>query len=297
VRVPGSSLPPRLSALAAITLALLAVAQPTFAQGGGAAPDFDDPCPALYPGDGADRGPVARWMAGAAAARGLPWELPVVAGLAESGLRNLKGSSYSGFFGMSRMLNKGDYRGFPTKPDLQLRWFLDTATIVRQRRVAEGRPDPAADRGAFGLWVADVERPAPENRSGYQEYLEEATELVGTDCPAPVRTDTVAPPLRFRAARRQRPLAAGGITLSVRCPGEECLAGAFATVKTGARIRTMRAAAVDPEGNSASLLLPVPRAARKLLARGRSLRAKVTGVVADEAANTSSRSRTVRLLL
>jgi hypothetical protein len=59
----------------------------------------------------------------------------------------------------------------------------------------------------------------------------------------------------------------------------------------------MRAAAVDPEGDSASLLLPVPRAARKLLARGRSLRAKVTGVVADEAANTTSRSRTVRLLL
>jgi hypothetical protein len=296
VLVPGTRLPRRLSALAAVAAALLATAQPALAQGGGVAPAPSGPCPTAYPGDEAERKPVARWMAGGAAARGLPWELPVMAGLAESGLSNLKGSSYSGFFGMSRLLNKGDYRGFPKKPELQLDWFLDTATLVRQRRMAEGRPDPAADKESFGLWIADVERPAPENRSGYQKYLEEAEALVGTSCAAPVRSDTVPPKLGLRVARRQRPLAAGGIALRVRCTEEDCLAGALGTVSTGDRTLTMRAAAVDTEGGSASLLLRLPRAARKPLARGRGLRAKVTGMAADLAANASSRSRSVRLI-
>ena len=296
MRIPGSRRRLRVSALVAVAAALLATAPAALAQGGGLAPDFDDPCPAIYPGDAAGSKPIARWMAGGAAARGLPWELPVMAGLAESGLSNLKGSSYSGFFGMSRELNKGDYRGFPKQPDLQLGWFLDTAVNVRQRRVAEGRPDPAADPDAFGLWIADVERPAPENRSGYQKYLEDATALVGTGCPAPVRTDAVAPPLALRIARRQQPLSAGGIAVRVSCPGEECLPGAYGTLRTAGRTRTMRAVAVDPGDGAASLVLAVPRAARKLLARGRSLRASVTGVVADEAANASRRTRTVRLL-
>ena len=100
-------------------------------------------------------------MARGAGERGLPLELPVMAGLAESGLRNLRGTSYHGFFGMHQSLNAGDYRGFPRNPTLQLDWFLDTAALVRQRRVAEGGPDPAADAGDYGLWIADVERPAP----------------------------------------------------------------------------------------------------------------------------------------
>jgi hypothetical protein len=289
---------PRLYGLTlALAAALATGAQPAAAQtGGGQAPDFDDPCPAIYPGDDASQQRIARWMAGGAAARGLPWELPVVAGLGESGLKNLRGQSYSGFFGMSRVLNEGDYRGFPKKPDLQLRWFLDTAAIVRQRRVAQGRPDPAADRDGFGIWVADIERPAPENRSGYQKYLEQATELVGTGCPAPVREDSVPPPLQLKLSTKQHPLAAGGIALRVSCREEGCLAGAFGTVRVKGRPLTMRTAAVDPEGGWASLLLRVPRSARKQLARGRSVRARITGVVADEAANASSRARTVRLL-
>lgn len=292
---------PRLIVLtAAVAVALVAAGltseAPALAQGGAPAPDFDDPCPAAYPGAGAPKAAIARWMAGGAASRGLPWELPVMAGLAESGLSNLRGKSYSGFFGMGAALNAGDYRGFPKQPDLQLRWFLDTATLVRQRRVAEGRPDPAAATAAFGLWVADIERPAPENRSGYQKYLKEAARLVGKGCYEPVRADSIAPPLKLRVARRQRPLARGGIALRLRCPGEDCLAGGFGTVVVDGRTRTMRAAAVDPEGGWANLVLALPRAARKQLARRRSLRASVTGVVADEAVNTSSAERAVRLI-
>ena len=219
VRLPGLPAVSRLTVLAAVLAAALVPVPSALAQGGASAPDFDDPCPAVYPGQGASKASIARWMAGGAAARGLPWELPVMAGLAESGLSNLRGASYSGFFGMSQALNAGDYRGFPKRPDLQLRWFLDTAVAVRQRRVAEGRPDPAADPAAFGLWVADIERPAPENRSGYQKYLEQASGLAGDGCPAPVRADSVAPGLQLKVAARQRPLSAGGITLRLRCPG------------------------------------------------------------------------------
>src|SRR5829696_8113975 len=160
-------------AAALVCAAALALAPSALAQGGAPAPDFDEPCPALYPGDNATRERLARWMARAAAERGLPHELPVMAAIAESGLSNLHGDSYHGFFGMHEILNSGEYRGFPREPELQVKWFIDTASSVRQRRVAEIRPDPAADPDSFGDWIADVERPAPENRSGYQTHLEE----------------------------------------------------------------------------------------------------------------------------
>ena len=173
-------------AIAAALVALLVGAPSAPAQQGGApAPDFSDPCPAVYPGDDAAPERIARWMARGAGERGLPLELPVMAGLAESGLRNLRGKSYNGFFGMHSSLNTGDYRGFPKKPLLQLDWFLDTAALVRQRRVAEGEPDPAADPSDYGLWIADVERPAPQNRSGYQPHLAEAQSSSAAAAPPP----------------------------------------------------------------------------------------------------------------
>jgi hypothetical protein len=283
-------------AVAAALLTALACAPSASAQGGAPAPDLSDPCPATYPGDGAGPERIARWMARGAGERGLPLVLPVMAGLAESGLRNLRGPSYAGFFGMHSSLNAGDYRGFPRRPALQLDWFLDTAALVRQRRVAEGGPDPAANPADFGLWVADVERPAPENRDGYQPHLEKAAELVGTRCPAPVRSDVTVPTLRVRVARRQRPLAAGGIVLRVRCPGESCLAGAVAAVTVGERELELRAAAVDPETGWARLVINLPRRARRSLARGRSLAATVTAFAADAAANPASSQRSTRLL-
>jgi hypothetical protein len=284
-------------AIATALLALLVCAPTALAQQGGApAPDFSDPCPALYPGDRAAPERIARWMARGAGERGLPLELPVMAGLAESGLRNLRGPSYSGFFGMHTSLNAGEYRSFPRKPALQLDWFLDTAALVRQRRVAEGGPDPAADSADYGLWIADVERPAPQNRSGYQPHLEKAAELVGRRCPEPVKTDVTAPALRVRVARRQRPLGGGGIAARVRCPREPCLAGAAASLTAGGRELSVESAAVEPEKGAATLLVRVPRAARRLLARGSKLRATVTVTAADAAANAARAARSTVLL-
>ena len=86
----------RSTVLATALLAGLVTASPALAQGGAPAPDFDEPCPALYPGDSAPKARLARWMARAAAERGLPPELPVMAAIAESGLRNLRGRELPG---------------------------------------------------------------------------------------------------------------------------------------------------------------------------------------------------------
>jgi hypothetical protein len=284
-------------ALLTALAAALAWAPAARAQGGAPAPDFHEPCPALYPGDDAARERIARWMARGAAERGLPHELPVMAAIAESGIRNLRGGSYHGFFGMHESLNRGDYRGFPRRPELQLRWFLDTAAAVRQRRVAEGSPDPAADEEAFGIWIADVERPSPENRSGYQRHLGEARRLVAGRCAAPVRDDIEPPLLRTRIAVRQRALAAGGIAVRVRCPEADCLSGATASVRIGERERTLHAAAIEPpERGHGRLVLRLPRIVRRELRHGRSMRARVTVRAADAAANVSTRGRSVLLL-
>ena len=261
--------------------------------GGTPAPDFSEPCPAVYPGDDAAKERIARWMARAAADRGMPHELPVMAAIAESGVRNLKGETYQGFFGMHESLNADEYRGFPRNPDLQVKWFLDTAALVRQRRVAAGRADPAKDPNAYGSWIADVERPAPENRYGYQPHLDEARALIAGKCAPPTNADATAPRLEARIARTQRPLSTGGIVIQVRCPDHDCLAGATAQFGT----RTVRVAARElaPRGFT-TLLARVPRKTRRAIRAGHSARARITAIAADNSANTTTRRRLVTLL-
>jgi putative modified peptide len=132
-----------------------------------------------YPGDDAAKSEVAAWMGAEAQKRGLPSELPVMAGLVESGLRNLGGGDADsvGFFQMRvGIWNNGDYAGYPDKAELQLKWFLDQAAAVKQQRVAAGKP--VNDPGSYGDWIADVERPAAQYRGRYQLRLEEARGLL-----------------------------------------------------------------------------------------------------------------------
>ena len=251
--------------------------------GGTPVPGPGDPCPAAYPGDDAKQPAIASWMARGAALRDLPQELPVMAGLAESGLRNLRtrGGSHYGFFGMHRSLNTGVYRGFPRDPELQLRWFTDTAILVRQRAVAEGDEYFGTDPSGYGLWIADVERPAPANRDGYQPYLEDADALVTGSCtPAEHASDDQPPALGIRAAPRQR----STIELKVRCPGEPCIAAAAATPPR----RVRASAAVEVGQEAVTLILP----ARSR--RGARLLVTVTAV--DESGNASRARRRVTLL-
>jgi hypothetical protein len=148
----------------------------------GAAPQV--PCYAAipYPGDTAPRLQLARWLGAAARAAGLPAELPVMAALADSGLRNRparSGADSVGFFQMRvGTWNKGEYKGYPTNPQLQVKWFLDSAIAVKMQRYARGEADFGADPSSWGEWVADVERPAAQFRGRYAVQLAAARDLL-----------------------------------------------------------------------------------------------------------------------
>jgi hypothetical protein len=272
-------------ALVAGAVALLCASTAAAQDGGGGAtpPPPGDPCPTVYPGNKAGRKPIAQWMARAAAVRDVPEQLPVMAAMAESGLRNLhqKGNPFAGFFSMHSSLNKAPYKGFKKHPDLQLRWFLDTAVIVRQRKLAEGREDYGADPASYGIWIADVERPAPKNRKGYQPYLDDAEELLPQPCsPSGFEPDEQAPPLNVSAAGRQRDV----VTIKARCPREPCLVGAYAEPKR----RVRAAAAVESDGAPVTLTLPARTR--------RSTRLTVTVTAVDEAGNATRKVKRVTLL-
>jgi len=135
-----------------------------------------------YPGDGATKEQIAAWMAAQAEARGLPRELPVMAALVESGLRNVSyGDADSlGYFQMrTSVWGQGAYAGFAHRPDLQVKWFLDHAEAVKQERLAQGDSSFVNDPSKWGDWIADVERPAEQYRDRYQLRLDEARQLLG----------------------------------------------------------------------------------------------------------------------
>jgi cell wall-associated NlpC family hydrolase len=145
---------------------------------GGAPIDLGDVA-GSYPGDNASQAQIAAWMGAAAQARGLPQELPVMAGLVESHLRNLNyGDADSvGFFQMRLSVwNNGDYAGYGDKAELQLKWFLDQAEAVKRQRVSAGKS--VTDPSSYGDWIADIERPAVQYRGRYQLQLGEARDLL-----------------------------------------------------------------------------------------------------------------------
>jgi len=132
-----------------------------------------------YPGDNASQAELAKWLAKQADAAGLPPELPVMASLVESGVKNLNfGDADSvGFFQMRvGIWNKGAYAGYPEKPELQAKWFIDQALAVKKQRLAAGKS--VTDPNQFGEWIADVERPAAQFRGRYQLRLGEARKLL-----------------------------------------------------------------------------------------------------------------------
>ena len=138
-----------------------------------------------YPGDDASRVDIASWMANRARDAGLPPELPIMAALVASGLQNLQtGDADSvGFFQMRvGIWNQGPYAGFPEKPELQIKWFIDQASAVRAARIAAGDVDFGKDPSHWGDWIADVERPAEQFRGRYQLRLAEARQLVELAC-------------------------------------------------------------------------------------------------------------------
>jgi hypothetical protein len=130
---------------------------------------------------------IAHWMASTARDAGLPGELPVMAGLVESGLRNLPyGDADSvGFFQMRLSVwNGGAYAGYLTNPDLQLQWFTDHALAVRAAQIAAGDATFGDDPATWGDWIADVEQPYSGYRGRYQTRLDEARTLLALPAPS-----------------------------------------------------------------------------------------------------------------
>jgi cell wall-associated NlpC family hydrolase len=133
-----------------------------------------------YPGDGATKQQLAAWLGAQAQKAGLPPELPVMAALVESGLANLGGGDADsvGFFQMRvGIWNTGPYAGYPERPELQARWFIDNALAIKRARVAAGDAEFGRDPSTWGNWIADVERPAAQYRGRYQLRLEDAQRL------------------------------------------------------------------------------------------------------------------------
>ena len=146
----------------------------------GAAPDLSD-VPADYPGDNASQAELAKWLAKEAQKAGLPPELPVMAALVESGVKNLNfGDADSvGFFQMRLSIwNSGPYAGYPDNPGLQIKWFVDQAVALKKQRIAGGDANFGQDPSTWGEWIADVERPAEQFRGRYQPMLGKARELL-----------------------------------------------------------------------------------------------------------------------
>jgi hypothetical protein len=137
--------------------------------------------PEDYPGNDAPKDELAKWLAKQAEKAGLPPELPVMASLVESGVKNINyGDADSvGFFQMRvGIWNRDAYAGYPENPELQAKWFIDQALAVKKKAIAGGNADFGKDPNSWGEWIADIERPAAQYRGRYQLRLDEAQKLL-----------------------------------------------------------------------------------------------------------------------
>jgi hypothetical protein len=285
-----------------------------------AAPARGCPLPVAYPGDRAAKEAIAQWMARGAMAAGLPGELPVMGALVESSLSNLaQGDRDTAGYFQTRVAiwNKPPYQDFPQHPELQLQWFVDRATQIRQADLAGGL-DPLLDETMWGNWIADVLMPAEQYRGRYQLRLAEARALIGPPCPgdappggtqlapmpsgAPSSVDTTGPLARLSGPREQHPLRSGALSVDVTCPAESCTATAAATLRLPNRAHALRLKAkpvVLGQGEARTLRLVLSRSARSALRRAmrghRVVKAKLVVAVADTLGNTKTATRSVRL--
>lgn len=288
--------------LAAAVAALLLAAAAAFSPPARAA---DCGGGAEYPGDSASGAEFANWMARRAINARVPGELPVMAALVESGLRNLPyGDSDSiGFFQMRKSIwDTGKYKGYLKKPELQMLWFLDQAASVRAAHIASGKGDPASSSARYGVWIADIERPAARYRGRYQPRLNDAQELIGRTCPALVAVNVLAPVSQLKIRGRQHPGRSGAISVGVRCPKAACLAAASVRFRLPGRrgiIRLSSDTTMLAPGRSANVKVPVPRSVRrsirKRLRRGASARARLRVSVAGTSGAATVRVRRIAI--
>ena len=134
-----------------------------------------------YPGNNASKDEIAKWLAKQADKHGLPPELPVMASLVESGVKNLNyGDADSvGFFQMRvGIWNQGAYKGYPSTPSCRRSGSSTRRSRSRSSAIASGDADFGKDPSKWGEWIADIERPAEQYRGRYQLRLREARGLL-----------------------------------------------------------------------------------------------------------------------
>jgi hypothetical protein len=261
------------------------------------------PRPLPYPGDDASKTSLARWMATGAAARQIPPELPVMAALVESGLANLPDADGDslGFFQMrERYWNQGEYAGYPDNPELQLEWFVDHALLERARRIAKGLGTTEYE---YGEWIADVEKPAAQYRGRYQLRLGEARALIGSFCtgiPGDAFADETPPLLTLVGLRTRRVLERRRVSVKVDCGPDDCSLTGRGAVKLYAGVYRISARPVDLQpGEKAVMRFPLGaralRAARRALAGGAPVRARIAVTAVDGSANAVTKRWTARL--
>lgn len=283
-------------------------------------------CPdrSAYPGDDAAAADIVGWMAYGAAARNVPRELPVMAALVESGLKNLNvgDADAAGYFQMRKAIwDQGAYAGFPTNPPLQLAWFLDQALAIKQKRVAAGDLAFGTVDTGYGEWVADVELPAEQFRGRYQLRLGEARALIGPACtddatppppdelppptagapPSSPAPDVTPPALAVARALGALPLGAR-LSVSVRCPAEACVVWATGSISVPTAARTYPIAAPHrtlASGARGMVRLALGRKLRKAAAAaledGRKVRGRLVIHATDPSGNDTLARRSIRL--
>lgn len=222
-----------------------------------------------YPGDAASSESFANWMANAAWAKKVPAELPIMAGLVESGLKNLNyGDADSlGFFQMrTSVWNNGQYKGYATHPELQLKWFFDQAASVRANYIANKKADPAASESTYGVWIADLESPAAQYRYKYQLRLGEAKKLIKATCPDLEGVNVDAPVSNLTIKHKQHPGRSGAIAVRVSCPEVTCVATGSAVFRLPGRKSVVRLASdtyMIPGKGHVTMKLRIPHSIRK----------------------------------
>jgi len=288
--------------------------------------------PTTYPGDNAAKAQIAAWMAGGAVNAGLPGELPVMGALVESGLTNLNygDRDSAGYFGMRvGIWNNGPYAGFPDNPPLQLQWFIDQATKIRQQMIAAGNAAFGQDPATWGDWDADVLLPAEQYRGRYQLRLTEAQTDIAAGCatppepppsgpptvptpvpapPTPTTTppppDTTPPALLVGGDRRQDAAATGALLVDVTCPAETCIASATANLSLPSGAARVYRLSAKPRslrrGQRTRLRLTlssdVRGRLRRTLRRHHHIAVTVKVTVRDGAGNATTASRAITLL-
>jgi hypothetical protein len=258
-----------------------------------------------YPGDDSTSAEFANWMANGAFKVRLPSELPVMAGLVESGLKNLPyGDADSlGFFQMRKSIwNSGPYKGYAKKPELQLQWFLDQAASVRASYIKNGKGDPARSGSTYGVWIADIERPAARYRGRYQPRLKEARTLIAQSCPNLASVNVLAPVSGLSFKRKQHPARSGAIAVRVSCPKAACLATMGVSFRLPGSRRTVKLTSdttMVAAGRRGSVRTRVPRSLRggirNRLRRGGSLRARLRISVAGTNGQATVRVRKIAI--